>query len=176
MVHVQERPGIAALGFVYLAPLALLLAGCGGATVDPEEFRRQMASSPFGSVERLDINRPLREVAATFRERAPACLKVTTKHYGGPAVRYTMQVMTYTPTVVATDNQVELHLHVRQEALIKLYEEGPNGVYAFLARATPLDARRTHLEIWAGALGGEALRSAVKGWASGSFVGCPDLS
>ena len=104
----------------------------------PEEFRRQMAS--IGSVERLDINRPLREVAATFRERAPACLKVTTKHYGGPAVRYTMSVMTYTPTVVVTDTRMELHLQVRHEGLT-LYDQGPNGAYTYLVHATPLDAR-----------------------------------
>lgn len=157
--------------------MALLLGGCGGmTTLDPEDFRRQMASSPLGSVERLDVDRPLRDVAAAFRERAPACLKTTTKTYGGPAVRYTMRVVNYTPTVVATDSRVELHLQARYEAPIALHDQGPNGTYVFVAHATPLDARRTRLETWAIAMNSEGLRGAVKGWANGSFSGCPDLS
>jgi hypothetical protein len=78
---------------------------------------------------------------ATFRERAPACLNVTTKRYGGPAVR---QVWAHTATVVATDTRVELHVRAKYEGLT-LYDQGPNGAYIFLAHATPFGPRRTHL-------------------------------
>lgn len=150
--------------------MAFLLGGCGTTTLDPEEFRRSMT----GSAVRLDVNRPLRDVAATFHERAPACLSVTTTHYSGPGGRYTMTVMTYTPRVVVTDTRVELHLQARFHGPT-FHEQGEHGAYAFLAHATPLDAKRTHLEIWRGAFGGSMLVSAVQGWASGSFSGCPDL-
>ena len=79
------------------------------------------------------------------------------------------------PTVVATDTRVELHLRAKYEGLT-LYDQGTNGAYVLLAQATPLDARRTRLEIWTLASGGDALRNAVIGWAKGSFPGCPDLS
>jgi hypothetical protein len=143
--------------------------------MNAEDFRQQVSGGPLGSADQLDIDRPLRDVAATFRERAPACLNVTTKRYGGPAVRYTMQVWHYTPTVVATDTRVELHLRAKFEGLT-LYDQGADGAYVLLAEATPLGARRTHLEIRTLALGGDALRNAVVGWAKGSFAGCPDLS
>ena len=163
---------IASRGSAPITAIALLLGGCVGFTLDSEEFRRSMTS--IGSVEQLDVNRPLRDVAATFRERAPACLNVTTTHYGGANVRYTMTVMTYTPHVIVTDTRVELHLQARFQGLT-FHDQGQNGAYMFLVHATPLDAQRTHLEIWRGGFGGDKLPSAVKGWASGSFLGCPDL-
>jgi len=141
-----------------------------GAATNPEEFRQQL-----GSADQLDVDRSLRDVAATFRERAPACLHVTTKRYGGRAVRYTMQVWHYSPTVVATDTRVELHLRAKYEGLT-LYDQGTDGAYVLLAEATALGARRTHLEIRTMALAGDTLRDAVVGWAKGSFSGCPDLS
>src|SRR5262249_8987868 len=128
-----------------------------------------------GSAERLDVDRPLRDVGATFRERAPACLNATTKKYSGPAVRYTMQVWGYNASGVAREPQVELHVRAKYEG-VTLYDQGPSGAYVFLARATPLGARRTHLELWTYAARHEALANAVKGWAGGSFSGCPDLS
>ena len=91
--------------------IALLLGGCGGASLTPENFRQQMA----GSAEQLDVARPLRDVGASFRERASACLNVTTKTYGGPAVRYTMQVWAYKASVVVTDARVELHVRAKYE-------------------------------------------------------------
>jgi len=54
--------------------------------------------------------------------------------------------------------------------------EGSNGAYIFLANASPLGARRTHLALWTYAWRGDALRNAVKGCVSGSVSGCPDLS
>jgi hypothetical protein len=157
------------------APLAIavVLGGCGGGfAMGAEEFRSQMASS----VERLEVNRSLREVGTTFRERAAACLQITTKSYSGPAGRYTMSVMAYSPSVVVTDTRVELHVQARYEGAITLHDQGQKGHYTFLAHATPLDARRTRLEIWGDTTWGQSLRNAVKGWASGSFAGCPDLS
>jgi hypothetical protein len=172
VVQLRSLQAIAVRSPARLTAMALLLGGCVNFTLDAEEFRRQMTG--IGSVERLDVNRPLRDVAATFRERAPACLSVTTTHYSGPGGRYTMTVMTYTPRVVVTDTRVELHLQARFHGPT-FHDQGANGAYMFLVHATPLDAQRTRLEIWRGAFGGDKLLSAVQGWASGSFSGCPDL-
>jgi len=65
---------------------------------------------------------------------------VTTKRYGGPADRYTMQVWAHTATVVATDTRVELHVRAKYEG-VTLYDRGSNGGYILLAHATPLGAR-----------------------------------
>jgi len=169
VAHMQEL--LMSLRRARVMMMAFLLGGCGSVALSPEDFRRQMASS----AERLDVDRPLRDVGATFRERAAACLNVTTKKYGGPAVRYTMQVWAHTATVVATDTRVEMHVRTKYDG-VTLYDQGSDGAYIFLAHATPLGPRRTHLELWTYTARGDALRNAVKGWAGGSFSGCPDLS
>jgi hypothetical protein len=155
--------------------MALLLGGCMVPALDAGEFQRQMTT--YGKAERVDIDRPLRDVGATFRERASACLKTTTTTYSGQGQLRTMEVLHYTPTVVETPGRVELHLQVRREGLT-VYDQGPKGIYGFFVHATPLDARRTRLEMWHTLFGngGEPLRQAVKGWASGTFSGCPDLA
>jgi hypothetical protein len=137
--------------------------------LEPEAFRRQMTKQT------ADVDRPLKAVAATFRERAPACLKVSTRSQAGPGMRYAITVLHYNPKVMVTDTRVELHLQVRYEGPT-LYDQGHDGAYIYLVHATAVDARRTRLEIWKGGLSDTAaLDSAVKGWASGTFAGCPAL-
>jgi hypothetical protein len=172
-MHALQVPASRWSGLVTAS--VLLLGGCSTVTGNPEEFRQQIAADAFGAAEKFDVDRSLREVGAILRERASACLNVTTKNYGGPAVRYTMQAWNYTANVVTTDGRVELHVRAKYQGLT-LYDQGQNGVYIFLAHATPLGARRTHLEMWTYASRGDTLRAAVKGWAGGSFSGCPDLS
>ncbi len=165
--------GIASRWPVCLVLLPALLGACGmGVALEPEAFRREMAK--MGRVESLDVNRSLRDIAAAFRERAPACLNATTTSQHGPGMRYAITQWHYTPRVVVTDRRVELHVQARYGG-ITLYEQGPTGAYVLLVHATPLDARRTRLEISRAGLGGEGLLSAVKGWASGTFAGCPVL-
>jgi hypothetical protein len=171
---VQSLPGIASPRPACLLFLALFVGGCGnnlGAAINPDEFRREGANG----VERVDVDRPLRAVAAAFRDRADACLNTTTVIQGGANVRYTMDKRTYTARVIATDARAELHLQVRFWGLT-FHEQGKDGAYILLADATPLDARRTRLEVRYAGLVTEPLRSAVRGWASGSFSGCPDLT
>jgi hypothetical protein len=126
----------------------------------------------------LVVNRPLRDVAATFRERASACLQTVTRSERSSfhSTHVAITEMTYTPTVVEADGRVELHLQAKQTVAIEIGPASPKGFYTFVAVATALDPRRTQLEIWYALLGAEPLRAAVKGWASGSFSGCPDLS
>src|SRR5262245_33115163 len=64
----KRRSQIIALQWsAFLAVASVLLGGCGGAAMNPEEFRQQVAGGPLGSVDRLDVDRSLRDVAAAFR-------------------------------------------------------------------------------------------------------------
>jgi hypothetical protein len=157
-----------------LATVALLLCGCGATHGDAGEFRRAMTRQ--GKIERLDVNRSVRDIVATFRERASACLQTATRTYSshhGPLG--TVTEWNYTPTVVEADNRVELHLQARQTVAIEIAPVSPKGFFVFLVQATPIDARRSRLEIW-NMDWGKALPAAVKGWANGTFSGCPDLT
>ena len=158
-----------------MALVALLLGGCGMAHWEAGSFRNAMGSQ--GKVERLDVNRPVRDIAATFRERASACLQTVTRSERSSfhSTHVAIAELNYTPTVVEADGRVELQLQVRQTVAIEIGPTNPKGFFVFLAQVTPIDARRSRLEIWSMDWA-KALPAAVKGWASGGFSGCPDLS
>ena len=95
---------------------ASLLAGCGGrVAMTTDEFRAKEA----GSVETIEVDRPLRDVAATFRDRAPACIQdVQTTSVNGPPGRMLMSQWRYHETVKVTDRQVELSVQAMTPPII----------------------------------------------------------
>jgi hypothetical protein len=151
-----------------------MLAGCSRIATTTDEFRAQQA----GSVETIEVDRPLRDVAATFRDRAPACIQdVQTTSINGPAHRQLMTKWLYHETVVATDKKVELIVQATTAGL-GMYEVPEHGMYALIARAVPIDGRRSRLEIygsWGSLFEESTLKTAVRGWAAGTFAGCPEL-
>jgi hypothetical protein len=51
----------------------------------------------------------------------------------------------------------------------------PGGVYIFVADATP-QGNRTRIQIYGPSKGYDVLHRAVRGWASGENLGCPDMT
>ena len=81
-------------------------------------------------MERLVVNRPLRDVTATFRERASTCLQTVTRTWSAHHTPLgTVTEYTYTPTVVEADGRVELHLQARQTVAIEIGPVNPKGFY-----------------------------------------------
>jgi hypothetical protein len=141
----------------------------------PDEFRADAAG--WGGVENIEVGRSLREIAATFRDRAPACLQdVETTTINGPAQRRMMTKWRYHETVLVSDRKVELIVQGLLESSLKMYEEPANGTYVLIARAFPIDGRRTRVEISGSAFGRTSLHAAVRAWAAGTSVACPDMT
>src|SRR5215469_16075391 len=108
-----------AIALTRIAIAASLLCGCWSAPMTPDAFREEAAG--IGSVENLEVNRPLRDVAATFRERASACLQdLQTVTISGPVTRTLMRKYTFHPTVLVSDRKVELTVQMLLEAPLKL--------------------------------------------------------
>jgi hypothetical protein len=148
-----------------------MLAGCSRIAMTTDEFRAQQA----GDVETIDVDRPLRDVAATFRDRASACIQgVQTTRISGPAHRQMMTKWQYHEAVIVTDKKVELAVQGIVSGL-KLFDEPANGMYVLIAQAVPIDGRRSRIEIYGSTFGWGTLRTAVKGWAAGTFTGCPEM-
>jgi hypothetical protein len=166
-----------------LAPAALAamaLAGC--ATQQPmnaDEFRRAISGGAFmAKKETVEVNRPFRTVADTWRKKGPECLSVnvrTTSTAGG-----TRQVVaaSYKPTVVVTNERAEIHVQERHtQGVARAVKEPDDGHYLVVADASPVDKTRTRLEIYGptGGPGALIIRS-VKDWASGQSSACPDFA
>jgi hypothetical protein len=85
---------------------------------------------------------------------------------------------TYKPTVLVSRQRLELHVqrHYQGGGVIIPGKEPEGGLYLLVADAFALDASRTRLDIYAPTVGSDPLIRAVKGWATGENVGCPDMT
>jgi hypothetical protein len=158
--------------------LCAVLAGCAQTfPQNAEEFRQMLPGAFMGKVQTFEAKRPLREVAKTFEARAPECLNVSVRTVSRTSTSYQNILATYKATVVTTAQKAELHLQRHYESgVIVPGKEPPGGLYMLVADATPLDARRTRIDIYSPAIGVDVLIRAINGWASGENLGCPDMT
>jgi hypothetical protein len=157
---------------------AALLAGCvSQLPQNAEEFRKAVPGAFMAKTETIEVARPLREVAANFRKRAPECLDVTVEMTSQTNMSYQHIVTAYKPTVVVTKERAELHVQQdHKTGVMKIHAEPPGGHYLLVADAYPIDNNHTRLEFFGPSKGYDVLIRAVKGWASGENLGCPDMT
>jgi hypothetical protein len=154
---------------------AAVLFGCAGNPQTPDEFRKTVPGSMTGKLVTFEAARPFREVAKTFQARGPECLNVRIRQYHQTGTASWMTNAVYKPTVLVTDRRAELHLQMHYDGQMVIGEEPPGGFYVFVADATPIDAARTHVDIYTSAIAQDSLTRAVTGWATGKNLGCPDM-
>lgn len=161
-----------------VALFTMLLSGC--AISHPqtaEEFRKAVPGAFMGKVETFEVNRPLSEVAKTFQKKAPECLNVTIKTTSQTRMSYQVIITTYKPTVLVTEKKAELHVQFHHEAgVLNVSKEPEGGYYLIVADAIPLDKNTTRVDLYRPSMGYDALIKAIKGWAAGENLGCPDLT
>ena len=161
---------------------AVLLAGC--AALQPpqtaEEFRREAAAALLPKTGTIEIDRPLQEVAAAFGRMAPECLDrtetATTKTITNYQEIIRTYVATYKPKVLTTPQRVELHVQWHTKGEIHVSPPPEGGAYRLLADAYPAGGGRTRLQWFDVTAGQDFLLDAVKGWATGQNMECPDLT
>lgn len=162
-----------------LVGVALLVAGCGMAPKNADEFRQATRDGlrlGLTSMETFEVDRSLRDVSSTLQRKAGECLNVTV-NWSATSTKYgnTRSGMhTYKPTFRAAADKAELHVQ-RKRAGGGDIDVGapPDGFYELVADATPVSPKRTRIEIYQG---DNLMRAALRGWASGSNLGCPDLT
>lgn len=164
---------------VAAALAAASIAGC--AVQQPqnaEDFRKAVGGGAMMTkTETYEVNRPLRDVAATFQRRAPECLTVTVRTVSQTTGSYQNIVTEYKPTVLVGGERAELHVQQLHKTGV-LYPSKPpaGGVYIFVADAHPAGAKRTRIQIYGPSRGYDVLHRAVRGWATGDNLGCPDMT
>ena len=148
---------------------ALLLAGCANPQT-ADEFRQKT------KVDAREVNRPLREVAATLRSRAPECLSATVRRTV-PGPTYHVIDVAYKPTVVVTDRRAELHLQMRYvRGVATTVGEPEGGYYVLVADVYAVDSKHSRAEMFASGAGYDPVIRAINGWVTGKDLGCPDMS
>ncbi len=156
---------------------AVLLAGCASQPQTAEEFRKAVPSAFLAKTETVEVARPFRDVAANFQKRAPECLNVTVETVSQTTTSYQVIVAAYKPTVVVTGERAELHVQQDYKSgVLKVYTEPAGGHYLLVADAYPLENNRTRLQLFGPSMGYDVLIRAIKGWASGQSLGCPDMT
>lgn len=157
---------------------AVLLAGCvSQLPQNAEEFRKAVPGAFMAKTETVEVSRPFREVAANFKKRAPECLDVTVEMTSQTTTSYQHIVTAYKQTVVVTQQRAELHVQQdHKTGVLKVHAEPPGGHYLLVADAYPVESNRTRLELYGPSKGYDVLIRAVKGWASGENLGCPDMT
>lgn len=158
--------------------LPLLLSGC--VTSHPqtaEEFRKAVPGAFMAKVESMEVNRAYEDVSQTFEQKAPECLNVAIRTVSQTTTSYQVIVTEYRPTVRVSDSRTELHVQQHhKQGVLKITKEPAGGYYLLVADATPIAAGRTRLDVYGPSVGYDTLIRAVKGWATGENVGCPDLT
>jgi len=149
--------------------LALLLSAC-AIPMTPNEFRKAAkAGEALSTFETFDVNRPVAEVGATFKAKASECLsyKIGSSHGAGSKTHY---YGVTTPTVKRSKDKVELYFQVKYDNTVG--DIPKDGYYDLVADAYA-HGKKTRVDIYRRTKAG-VLAEAIKGWASGENLGCPD--
>lgn len=160
-----------------LLPLSLtLLSACVSIPMTPNEHREAAkAGRTFFTAESFDVKRPFAEVAKTFKKMAPECLSFSLTHTEKPVIGFgssTRQIATAKPTVLVSRNRAELHFQTQFKNVI--VKEPDGGTYYLIADAYPIGNSKTRVDIYRAQV--QLVADAVKGWASGENLGCPDAT
>lgn len=168
--------------FIIFAFFAILLAGCGSMPKTPELLiQNAKGSSMYSEQDVFDVKRPVAEVSAVLKNKAHECLKqkiTSTRNDGGIGIK-TMhsEVRAFTPKVVVGKQRTRLTLQSKViEGSTELGDIPPDGWYMMVVDAYPVDKSTTRVESYFQQPAYHSAFTAVKSWATGTNMGCPDLT
>jgi hypothetical protein len=161
--------------FVVLNLFALV--GCISHPQTAEEFRKAVPGAFSAKVETFEVDRPFGQVASTFQKMGLNCLTKTIKMTSQTTTSYQVIVTTYKPTVVVGGKKAELHVQQHHEqGVVNVSKEPDGGYYLLVVDAQPVTHAKTRIDLYRPSMGHSVLIQAVKNWATGENVGCPDLT
>lgn len=163
---------------ILIVYITVLLSACvGHHPQSAAEFRQSVPGSLTGKVETFEVERPFSEIAETFQKKAPKCLDVTVETTSQTNMSYQYIVTNYNPTVMVNKEAAELHLQQHHEkGVLNVTKEPEGGYYLLVVDARPVDNNTTRIDMYRPAIGFGVLIEAVKGWATGENLGCPDMT
>lgn len=160
-----------------VAFFATALSGCSG--YEPRnstEFRRAAVGAISSAIESFEVERPVTEVAETFRENGPKCLRVRVRTRIRSDGKINEYITTYSPTVRIGSSRAELHVQRRIDKSVQASKESEGGSYVLVADAIALGPNRTRIDFYRPDSGYEHLAESVRAWAHGTDLECPDMT
>jgi len=155
----------------------LALFGCISHPQTAEEFRKAVPGAFSAKVETFEVDRPFSQVASTFQKMGPNCLSKTIKTTSQTTTSYQVIVTIYKPTVMVTGKKAELHVQFHHDqGVVAVSKEPAGGYYLLVADAQPVTQTKTRIDLYRPSMGHGVLIQAVKNWATGENIGCPDLT
>lgn len=163
-----------------LAILVALLLSSGCSIKHPQsadEFRKGVPTAFMGEKSTYDVNRSYSKVADTFKKYAKKCLDVRIKSVSQTSTSYQVIVTKFNPTLIVGNSKLELHVQQLHEQGVMNVSQVPEGGYYYLvADAYSVGKSKTRVDIYGASIGNETLKAAIKGWATGKNMGCPDMT
>lgn len=167
--------------FFKMIPFSLMLVGCAAAPKTPDEFRSAVASGAMAHAhESFTVDRSSSVVAKAFVERADTCLNSAvnrTSNWKINGVNTTSSMdMIWNPTVKTHEDHAELIVQMELAGDVMTLQEPPEGgFYIFIADVSPIGTKESKVDAFYSEIRAQELLVAVKGWASGDDMSCPDL-
>lgn len=160
-----------------VATATLAIAACSPMPQTAEEFRKAVPGAMMAKTDSYEVNRSMKDVATTFRRKAPECLKVSVRTVSQTNMSYQNILTEYTPTVVVNSDRTELHLQQHHKTGVMYPSKPPaGGPYIIVADAYPLPGNKTRIQLYGPSKGYDVVYRAIRGWAAGDNLGCPDLT
>ena len=160
-----------------MAAACLLVQGCGGMPQSAEEFRKAVPGALMTKTDSYEVARSFKDVSAVFQRKVPECLNTAVRTISQTSTSYQNILTEYRATVVPGGERAELHLQQLHKTGV-IYPSKPpeGGAYIIVADAYPLPGNRTRMQLYGPSIGYDVVYRAIRGWASGDSLGCPDLT
>jgi hypothetical protein len=164
----------------FVLSTAVLLFGCGLQPKTADELRDNVrGKAVFSSREVFEVKKPYRQVSDTLRKKWLECLDSTTTasfHRGGNT--FGTQTNIYKPKVVVSDRRTELTLQHKAtgKGITQVGGPPPEGFFTFVTDVYPVDKNTTRVDVQKQTPIHAAVMKAVRNWAEGTNMGCPDLA
>jgi len=162
----------------HILVVGTLLSGCAGHMPQTaDKFRQELPGAFMGEVEKFKVNRAYTDIGKSFQQMAPQCLDVRIKTTSQTNMSYQVIVTKWNPTVKISDQRAELHIQqLHEKGVLNIYEVPDKGYYMMVVDAIPLGKNSSEVVMYRSSVGNKALIKAIKGWAAGKDIGCPDLT
>jgi hypothetical protein len=162
----------------YAAIAGTLLSGCvGHMPQTADEFRTELPGAFLGEVEKFDVSRSYTDIGKSFQKMAPKCLDVRIKTTSQTNTSYQVIVTKWNPTVKITDQKAELHIQqLHEQGVLNVYEVPEKGYYTMVVDAIPTGKKTSQVVMYRASVGNKTLNKAIRGWARGENIGCPNLT